>query len=89
MRPYFPQIQAYFGVQHGTEIAKTENKIEKEVKGMELFKRFVHEEDGQGLTEYALIIALIAVAVIAVMVIFRNQIRNVFTKATEEMQNTE
>lgn len=55
---------------------------------MELFKKFAVEEEGQGLTEYALIIALIAVAVIAVMVIFRNQIRNVFSKATNEMQNT-
>lgn len=55
---------------------------------MDLFKRFVQEEEGQGMTEYALIVALIAVAVIAVMIIFRNQIRNVFTTATNQLQQT-
>ncbi len=49
---------------------------------------FVKDEDGQGLTEYALIIALIAVAVVAVMIIFRNQIRGVFEGGTNAMQNS-
>lgn len=55
---------------------------------MDLFKRFVQEEEGQGMTEYALIVALIAVAVIAVMIIFRNQIRSVFVTATNQLQQT-
>jgi len=40
---------------------------------------FVRDEQGQGLVEYALIIAVIAVAVIAAMVFLRDQISNIFS----------
>ena len=55
---------------------------------MDLFKKLYSDEEGQGLTEYALIIALISVAVVFVIIIFRNQIKSVFTTATNTMQNT-
>lgn len=42
-------------------------------------KELIMDEQGQGLTEYALIIALVAVALIAVMISFRTQIGAVFT----------
>ena len=45
------------------------------------------EESGQGLTEYALIIALVAVALIATLVLFRNSIGAVFTDATGKLNN--
>jgi pilus assembly protein Flp/PilA len=41
--------------------------------------RFLHEEDGQGLVEYALIIAVIAIAVIVAMIFLRGQIQNIFS----------
>ena len=44
-----------------------------------LIKKLIMDESGQGLTEYALIIALVAVALIAVMITFRTQIGTVFT----------
>jgi len=34
---------------------------------MEIMKRLVREEEGQGMVEYALIIALISIAAVAVM----------------------
>jgi len=40
---------------------------------------FVRNEDGQGLVEYALIIAVIAIAVILEMVFLRDQISNIFS----------
>ncbi len=46
----------------------------------ELLKSFWTDESGQGLTEYALIIALVSVALIVVLVIFRNQIGAVFDR---------
>ena len=49
-------------------------------------KKLLKDESGQGLTEYALIIALIAIAVIGVMIIFRDQIKATFTGATEGVQ---
>jgi pilus assembly protein Flp/PilA len=40
---------------------------------------FLHEDEGQGLVEYALIIAVIAIAVIVAMVFLRGQIQNIFS----------
>ena len=42
-------------------------------------RHFVRQEDGQGLVEYALIIAVIAIAVIVAMIFLRDQIQNIFS----------
>ncbi|MEK6227447.1 MAG: Flp family type IVb pilin [Chloroflexota bacterium] len=42
-------------------------------------RSFMHDEGGQGLVEYALIIAVIAVAVIVAMLFLRDQLTNVFS----------
>ena len=41
--------------------------------------RFVRDEEGQGLVEYALIIAVIAIAVIVAMIFLQGQIQNIFS----------
>jgi len=46
----------------------------------ELLKSFWTDESGQGLTEYALIIALVSIGLIAVLIIFRNAIGAVFDR---------
>jgi pilus assembly protein Flp/PilA len=40
---------------------------------------FLREDEGQGLVEYALIIAVIAIAVIVAMLFLRGQIQNIFS----------
>jgi pilus assembly protein Flp/PilA len=40
---------------------------------------FIRDDEGQGLVEYALIIAVIAIAVIVAMVFLRGQIQNIFS----------
>ena len=40
---------------------------------------FFREEEGQGLVEYALIIAVIAIAVIVAMIFLRGQLQNIFS----------
>ena len=40
---------------------------------------FIRDDDGQGLVEYALIIAVIAIAVIVAMIFLRDQITNIFS----------
>ena len=40
---------------------------------------FIREDDGQGLVEYALIIAVIAIAVIVAMIFLRDQIQRIFS----------
>ena len=42
-------------------------------------RRFIRDDDGQGLVEYALIIAVIAIAVIVAMIFLRGQIQNIFS----------
>jgi pilus assembly protein Flp/PilA len=43
-----------------------------------LIDRLIRSERGQGMVEYALILVLIAVVVIAVLIILGNQVANVF-----------
>ncbi|MDX1645666.1 MAG: Flp family type IVb pilin [Longimicrobiales bacterium] len=52
------------------------------------FTRFWTDESGQGLTEYALIIALVSIGLIAVLLIFRNAIGNVFDSIATTLSTT-
>ena len=49
--------------------------------------RLLSDESGQGLTEYALIIALVAVALVAILVLFRNAIGGVFDTGAQVLNN--
>ena len=40
---------------------------------------FFRDDEGQGLVEYALIIAVIAIAVIVAMISLRGQLQNIFS----------
>ncbi len=52
-----------------------------------VLSKFMKDESGQGLVEYALIIALVAIGLIAILVVFRNAIGNVFKKASNSLNN--
>lgn len=64
-------------------------KLQKEVKEMELFKRLIVEEEGQGLTEYALILGLVVLGIwIAVSATdLGNNITGLFTDVAGEVSN--
>ncbi|MDO9347967.1 MAG: Flp family type IVb pilin [Anaerolineales bacterium] len=47
---------------------------------------FAPKEKGQGLVEYALILVLVAVVVIAVLTLLGPLVGNVFSKIANEMQ---
>ena len=49
----------------------------------QLFKKGNDEEEGQGLVEYALILFLVAVVVIAILVLLGPQIGNIFSAVTK------
>lgn len=51
-----------------------------------LINRFAREEEGQDLIEYALLAALIAVALIASMGLVEDGIEAVFTKVTNALK---
>jgi pilus assembly protein Flp/PilA len=41
---------------------------------------FLHRENGQGLVEYALVLVLVAIVVIAILTLLGPQIGNVFSR---------
>jgi pilus assembly protein Flp/PilA len=45
-------------------------------------------EEGQGLVEYALILVLVAIVVIAILVIMGPQIGNIFSRITSGLTGT-
>ena len=49
---------------------------------MQLIKRFIQEEDGVTAIEYALIAALIAVAIVATVTALGGKLNTVFTSIT-------
>lgn len=46
---------------------------------------FLHREEGQGLVEYALVLVLVAIVVIAILTLLGPQIGNVFSRITNAM----
>ena len=54
---------------------------------LSLFERFWIEDTGQGLTEYALILALVSVGLIAIMVVFRDAIGGIFSRIAEVLES--
>lgn len=54
---------------------------------MEMIKRFFKEEDGATLVEYAILVALIAVAVIATVVLLGQAINDAFQSVVDELEN--
>ena len=55
---------------------------------MEMLKRFVKDERGLEASEYALLLALIAVALVAVVIGLRGAIENIFNTATGVINGT-
>lgn len=53
---------------------------------LSLFARFWNEDAGQGLTEYAMILALVSIGLIAVLVVFRDAIGGIFNRIAQVLQ---
>ncbi len=51
-------------------------------------KAFFRKEEGQGMVEYALIIALIAIVVIAALILLGPQIATIFENITNRLSGT-
>jgi pilus assembly protein Flp/PilA len=52
---------------------------------MKLLKSFWTDESGQGLTEYAVIIALVSIALLVVLAAFRDELASVFNEIRTEL----
>jgi pilus assembly protein Flp/PilA len=53
----------------------------------ELWTRFVQDESGQGLVEYVLIIAVVAIALIAALYYFRDTVGNTFVNMGDRLES--
>ena len=56
---------------------------------MNMIKRLIREEEGQGLTEYALVLAVVVIIAAAVGTIFRNDIKALFTDVGNDIKDFE
>jgi pilus assembly protein Flp/PilA len=54
---------------------------------LEIVKRFVQEEEGQDLVEYALLLVFIALIVIAALPSLGKTVSNVFSNTTSVLQS--
>ena len=52
----------------------------------DLIQAVLHDDSGQGLVEYVLIIALVSIGLIAVMLVFRDSIGGVFDNVAEDLE---
>ncbi len=50
-----------------------------------LWKNFWSDDSGQGLVEYVLIVALVAIGLTAVLILFRNRIGGVLNTAATDL----
>jgi len=55
---------------------------------MEMFKNLITEEEGQGMAEYALILGVLAVGIVAILVIFGDAIVAAFQSVIDSFTTT-
>ena len=53
---------------------------------VDMLKRYWSDDSGQGLVEYVLIIALVAIGLTVVLLFFRDNIANVFNVVSGDLQ---
>ncbi|MGP4079835.1 Flp family type IVb pilin [Pseudalkalibacillus sp. R45] len=54
---------------------------------MEKLKALITEEQGQGMTEYGLVLGVIAVAVVGILITFRGEIEELFNEAVDAIDS--
>jgi pilus assembly protein Flp/PilA len=53
----------------------------------DMWTRFMQDESGQGLVEYILIIAVVAIGLLSALLLFRNRVGDTFSNVSETLAN--
>lgn len=56
---------------------------------MNKMHRYIRSENGQGMTEYIIIVALIAIAAIGIITVFGHNLRNLFKNSANALGGNE
>lgn len=56
---------------------------------MQILRKLWHDDKGQGMVEYGLILALIAIAVIVVLTTFGDELTSIFSKAKDTAETVD
>lgn len=62
-----------------------ENEREEEISMLNRVRNLVIAEEGQGMTEYGLVLGVIAIAVVGILVTMRGEIEKMFTNAKDKL----
>jgi pilus assembly protein Flp/PilA len=69
-------------------LAFTLQKFSQAREAIIMIQQFIHEEDGQTLVEYGLLISLIALVVISILSLLGKRIKNTFNAAANSIGST-
>jgi len=72
---------------HTPDAVGTVSTLGEEGTMKDVMQRFWNDESGQGLTEYALVLALVSIGLIAVLVLFRDAIGKVFNRVVDVLDS--
>jgi pilus assembly protein Flp/PilA len=53
---------------------------------MNMVKRLIIEEEGQGMTEYALVLAVIAIGIVGTVSLFKDEIVGLWENMTDQIE---
>ena len=86
LRPYPGQTAAAQVIPQPPLVSPKRPQRPEEQTMLSTFTKFWNDESGQGLTEYALILALVSIGLIAVMVVFRDAIGGIFDRIAQVLE---
>ncbi len=74
-------------LQHVVEHMQLETHLLRTEDAMKTMRQTMRQQQGQGMTEYIIIVALIAISCIAVVMVFGDNIRKIFGSSVNALAN--
>ncbi|KGX83397.1 Flp family type IVb pilin [Pontibacillus marinus] len=52
-----------------------------------LIESFLHDEDGQGMTEYSIVLGVISIAAFGIIILLTEELQQVYTRVVDAVQS--